>query len=133
MCSRSRGHCRLTGAWFMRSVSPLFMASPNLTALNIGPYAPTTATVPPLRAPSIAQLSAIGEPPCSFNFAEVTCCRNAPSASAPAVGGDGLEGQHDVAQLAEVVGLGVGELPRLLEAVVEVVEHDHAAGTHEPG
>ena len=39
------------------------MASPNLTALNIGPYAPITDTVPPLRTESIAQFSAIGEPP----------------------------------------------------------------------
>jgi hypothetical protein len=59
------------------------MASPNFTALNIGPYAPTTATVPPLRTESIAQFSATGEPPWSLSFAALTCCRRLPSASAP--------------------------------------------------
>jgi hypothetical protein len=39
--------------------------------------------VPPLRTESIAQLSAIGEPPCSLSLVEVTCCRKPPSASAP--------------------------------------------------
>ena len=34
---QSRGHCRLTGHWFIRSVRPLFIASPNLTALKSGP------------------------------------------------------------------------------------------------
>src|ERR671928_41454 len=65
MCSNRRGHCRLTGHWFMRSVRPLFMASPNLTALNSGPYAPITEMVPPLRTESIAQLSATGDPACA--------------------------------------------------------------------
>jgi hypothetical protein len=73
----------LTGHWFIRSVRPLFNASPNLTALNIGPYAPITETVPPLRTPSMAQLSATGEPPCSFSLAAVTCWTRFPSASAP--------------------------------------------------
>src|SRR5215207_7918772 len=49
MCSNSRGHCRFTGHWFIRKVRPLFIASPNFTALNMGPYAPMTETVPPLR------------------------------------------------------------------------------------
>ena len=83
MCSNSRGHCRFTGHWFIRSVSPLFIASPSLTALNIGPYAPITETVPPLRTESMARFRATGEPPCSFSVAEVTCCRKLPSASAP--------------------------------------------------
>ena len=83
MCSNSRGHCRFTGAWFIRRVRPLFIASPNFTALNIGPYAPITETVPPLRTPSIAQLRAIGEPPCSLSLAAVMCWMRFPSASAP--------------------------------------------------
>lgn len=75
MCSNNRGHWRFTGHWFIRKVRPLFIASPNLTALNNGPYAPTTDTVPPLRTESIAQFRAIGDPPCKLNFAAVTCCR----------------------------------------------------------
>ncbi len=31
----------------------------------------------------MAQLSATGEPPCSFSLAEVTWCKRLPSASAP--------------------------------------------------
>ena len=34
MCSKRRGHWRFTGAWFIRSVKPLFIASPNRTALH---------------------------------------------------------------------------------------------------
>src|SRR5215208_5003892 len=63
---------------------PLFKASPNLTALKIGPYAPITETVPPLRTESMAQFSAIGDPPCNFSLAELMCCIRLPSASAPA-------------------------------------------------
>ncbi len=37
MCSISRGKWRLTLAWFMRSVSPLFTTLPIGTALNVGP------------------------------------------------------------------------------------------------
>ena len=61
----------------------MFMASPNMTALNIGPYAPMTETVPPLRTASMAQLRAIGDPPCNLNLDAVTCWRKLPSASAP--------------------------------------------------
>jgi hypothetical protein len=37
ICSMRRGRCRLTLAWFMRSVSPLLMALPMGTALKVGP------------------------------------------------------------------------------------------------
>src|SRR5438034_385622 len=73
MCSNRRGHWRLAGAWLVRMVRPLFMASPNLTALNSGPYAPMIDTVPPLRTESIAQLRATGDPPCSSNLDDETC------------------------------------------------------------
>ena len=39
MCSNRRGHCRFTGPWLVLIVRPLFTASPNFTALKIGPYA----------------------------------------------------------------------------------------------
>src|SRR3954451_870108 len=39
--------------------------------------------VPPLRTESMAQFSAMGEPPCNFNLAVVTCWNRLPSASAP--------------------------------------------------
>ena len=42
----------------------MLTASPNFTALKMGPHAPTTDTVPPLRTESIAQFRTIGEPPC---------------------------------------------------------------------
>jgi len=54
---------RFTLAWFIRSVRPLFIASPIFTALKIGPYAPTMESTPPLRTASIAQCSATAEPP----------------------------------------------------------------------
>src|SRR5215207_3535963 len=105
MCSNSRGHCRFTGHWFIRRVRPLFIASPNFTALNMGPYPPITETVPPLRTESIAQLSAIG---------------------------DLLHVHDDVVVRGEVVRLGVCEAACRLEPVVQVIDNDDPSSTHEP-
>ena len=141
-CSNSRGHCRLTGTGCVRIVSPLFIASPNLTALNSGPKAPTTETLPPLRTESMHQLSATGDPPCSLSLAPVTCWKNAPSASAPTASMHTSAPRnsvvsfgplHDVVDLREVDRLGMGEPARVLEAVVDVVDDDDAAGAHQPG
>src|SRR3712207_6945743 len=40
--------------------------------------------------------------------------------------GEPLEVDHDVVVLREVVGLGVGEAPRLLQPVLEVVDDDRS-------
>ena len=37
MCSKIRGHSRFTGVWFIRSVRPLFTASPNLMPVGTVP------------------------------------------------------------------------------------------------
>jgi hypothetical protein len=122
MWSTSRGHCRFTGHWFIRKVSPLFIASPNFTALNIGPYAPMTETVPPLRTESIAQFSATGEPPCNFSLLHQVAVglgsRGVDGDIASQIIGDLLQMHHDVVVLGEVVGLGVREAARLLQPVV---------------
>ena len=130
------------GTGWCGCVSPLFIASPNLTALKSGPNAPTTDTLPPLRTESMAQLSATGEPPCSFSLAAVTCWKKLPSASAPTASMTHvraeevrrlLEPMHDVVDLREVDRLGMGEPARELEAVVDVVDDDDAARAHQPG
>ena len=98
--------------------------------------------MPPLRTESIAQFSAIGEPPCSLSLAdgdvlqEVAVGLGADRVDrhvGAEVVGDLLHLHDDVVVLGEVVGLGVGEGPRLLQPVLQVVDDDHPAGAHQPG
>ena len=137
-----RGRLRLTLAWFIRSVRPLFMASPIGTRFKGGPYAPMMDTTPPLRTESIAQWSAVAAPACSLNGRTPDDALHRAAARLAADGIDRgvpaepvrllLEVPDRVAHVAEVERLALRELLRELEPVFVLVDDQHAARAHEP-
>src|SRR5215204_119745 len=64
-------------------VSPLLTTLPIGTRFHVGPYTPTTETMPPFFTELIAHIKAVAEPACNNVFLPVIVCSALPAASHP--------------------------------------------------
>ncbi|CAI7647277.1 unnamed protein product [Penicillium discolor] len=132
MCSSSRGHCLFTGAWLPRTAHRGHQRT--VRAEDRHGAALAHAVDGPVHRDGGAALQLeLGRGHVLDDTAVRLRADRVDHDVRAEVAGRLLQREHDVTGFVEVHRLGEGEVPCLLEPVVEVVDDDDPSGAEEPG